>query len=355
VERSSQLVLRNEARLLGGLLLVNPPRDALFRQLQNERRSVRISTQDHGDHRWLSRSGARVSFDVLPEPGEPTRTVILNLPREKDRLVMMLHAISSWMPDDTRMWLVGENKSGIKSARRYLERFFRHAAKLDSARHCVLFQATEPKNERPFDLNEYEVNWPVDFAGHRVEVVSLPGVFAHGRLDKGTGLLLKSLERLRPDGKILDFACGSGVIGCSLLTQNANADLTLLDVSSLALEASRRSLCLNGLKATLLPSDGLSELSGRYDWIVSNPPFHRGVSNDPEIARRFFRTAGTFLTENGRIAIVCNRHLPYANWLREHFDKVETLDANNEFMIVQAGKPRNHQEKTQWRQQIGKR
>jgi len=343
VERSSQLILRSEARLpTGPLLLVNPPRDTLFRQLQSDQRPLRISTQDFGDYNWLSASGASVSFGLLPEPDKNCRTVILNLPREKERLVMMLHTLSSWMPEDARLWLVGENKAGIKSAQRYLKHYFRNATKLDSARHCGLFEASGPDHEQPFDLNAYATAWPVDFAGQQIEIVSLPGMFAHGRLDKGSRLLLESLEKLRPTGKILDFACGSGVIGCALLTGDASAELTLLDVSALALEASGRSLGLNGLTAALLPSDGLSELAGRYDWIISNPPFHRGVSNDLEIAEKFFAAAGTFLTKNGRIVIVCNRHLPYASWLQNHFDRVERLDANDEFMIIQAGKPRKH-------------
>jgi 16S rRNA (guanine1207-N2)-methyltransferase len=254
---------------------------------------------------------------------------------------MMLHAIASWMPSDALLWLVGENNSGIKSAHRYLRKFFRNVVKLDSARHCVLYEAAEPINEQPFHLKQYEKSWPVVIAGQQLEIVSLPGVFAHGRLDKGSQLLLKALEKLRPEGKILDFACGSGVIGSSLLATAPGSSLTLLDVSSLALEASRRTLDRNDLTAALLPSEGLSELQGRYDWIISNPPFHRGVSNDLEIANNFFNTAGTFLTENGRIVIVCNQHLPYGNWLQNHFDRVERLETSDEFVIIQAGKPRN--------------
>jgi len=327
---------------MGHVLLVNPPRDTLFLQLQTNLRPVQISTQDFGDHEWLSASGAIVTFDVLPEPDKSCQTVILNLPREKERLVMMLHALSSWMSPQAKLWLVGENKAGIKSAQSYLKQYFRNVTKLDSARHCVLFEASAPLKEQDFDLDAYVTTWPVEFAGQRIELVSMPGVFAHGRLDKGSRLLLESLEKLVPSGKILDFACGSGVIACGLLAGGARAELTLLDVSAVALEASRQSLSLNGLTASLLPSDGLAELKERYDWIISNPPFHRGVSHDLEIAEHFFAAAGTFLTKNGRIVIVCNRHLPYASWLQNHFDRVERLDANNEFMIILAGNPRKH-------------
>ena len=345
MERTSQLILRKEARLPPGpILLVNPPRDTLFRQLQTTERPLRISTQNHGDYRWLSGSGAKVSYDVLPEPDSSCGTVILNLPREKERLAMMLHTLAASMPQDARLWLVGGNKEGIKSAPRYLGQYFRNVTKLDNARHCVLFQAIEPKKDQPFELAEYATPWPVVFDGHSIEIISLPGVFAHGHLDQGSRLLLELLEQLRPTGKILDFACGSGVIACALLAGGARVDLTLLEVSALALEASRLTLSRNGLTAALLASDGLSELEGRYDWIVSNPPFHRGVSNDLEIAANFFAQAGTFLTENGRIVIVCNRHLPYASWLQNHFDRVERLDENGEFIIIQAGKPRKRKE-----------
>ena len=168
MERSSQVILRREALLRPGpILLVNPPRDALFRQVQTGERPVRVSTQNYGDYCWLAGSGGDVSFDVLPKPDKACRTVILNLPREKERLQMMLHSISSWMSPDAGLWLVGENRAGIKSAGRYLGQYFRNVAKLDSARHCVLFEATQPSNERAFLL------MPVGYPAAEAEVPNL--------------------------------------------------------------------------------------------------------------------------------------------------------------------------------------
>ena len=342
MERVSEVILRNRRHLgSGSLLLINPPRDSLFQALSSQDRSVLVSTQDHGDYRWLAESGAQVTFDVLPSANESIGTVILNLPREKERLGMMLHAVSSWLPAGARLWLAGENKAGIKSSPRYLEKYFVTVSRLDTARHCGLFEASGPVQKTPFNLSAYEAAWPVEFAGQAVNAVSLPGVFAHGHLDKGSKFLLDNLERIHPQGKVLDFACGSGVIGLSLLQASPQIALSLLDVSSLALESSRRSLQANDLQAELLASDGLAGLEGRYDWIVSNPPFHRGIRNELEISGLFFRHAGTFLTQNGKIVIVCNKHLPYEKWLHNDYSQVDRLDANNEFMIIQAGKPVN--------------
>ena len=342
MDRSSEVILRNEAKLpQARLILINPPRDSLRRQLEQSGRPVGVFTQNHGDFCWHASSPEEnVRFGLLPAPDQLASTVILNLPREKELLTMMLHALSSSLLPDSRLWLVGENKAGIKSARRYLEQFFRQVSKFDSARHCVLFEARQPCPGKRFEPEKYAKHWQVSFADLSIDVISFPGVFAHGRLDPGSRLLLDALEGLQPNGKILDFACGSGVIGCSLLAANSGVELTLLDVSAIALESSRRTLERNGLQAQLLPSDGLDQVEGRFDWIVSNPPFHRGVRNDLDIAANFFAAAGTFLTQNGRIIIVCNRHLPYAEWLQTHFDQVERLCANDQFVVIMAARPR---------------
>lgn len=342
MERSSEVILRNEAKLpRAGLMLINPPRDSLCRQLAHPGRPVGIFTQNHGDFCWHSASAENVRFGVLPEPGELTPAVILTLPREKDLLVMMLHALSCGMPPDSRLWLIGENKAGIKSARQYLQRFFQRVSKVDSARHCVLFEASQPVPGGTFEPGAYEKRWQAEFPHRSLEVVSLPGVFAHGRLDAGSRMLLDALEPLQPGGEVLDFACGSGVIGCSLLAAFPGIELTLLDVSALALESSRKTLEINQLDGHLLPSDGLARVKGRFDWIVSNPPFHRGVHNDLDIAAKFFAEAGTFLTGNGRMIIVCNRHLPYRDWLQTHFGQVGQLCADERFTVIMAARPRN--------------
>jgi 16S rRNA (guanine1207-N2)-methyltransferase len=340
---SSEVILRNLAHLRpGGLTLINPPADSLFRQLMASHDPVDILTNHHGDFRWFSDSGAIVSFNPLPGRGKPESTYVLFLPREKGLLLMLLHALAAAIPGEGNLWLVGENKAGIKSARRHLEAFYDRVNKLDSARHCGLYAASTPRAVEAFDLASYLETWSVDFGDTRLNVGSLPGVFAHGRLDKGSRLLLDSMGKPDPGANVLDFACGSGVIGCALLKAQSDMRLTFSDVSFLAIESCRHTLGMNDLSATLLPSDGLAEVVGTYDLIVSNPPFHRGIRNDLDIAAKFFHDAGTFLTENGRIVIVCNRHLPYESWLRKYFNQVNQLGANREFMVLEAAQPNNH-------------
>ena len=341
MENASQVILRNEDRLgEKSLLLVDPLRDLLAQRLSRNGRPLRLSTQDFGDAAWLDSAGFPASFEAVPEVSGEESMVVLQLPREKDRLSLLLHAVAARLDPAARLWLVGENRAGIRSSARYLEARFGAVKVLDKARHCVLYEASEPRRQPPFELADYLVSWSLPMDGEALQLRSLPGVFAHGRLDRGSELLITALQRLQPAGRVLDFACGCGVIGLALLRENVNIDLTLLDSSALALESCRRSLDANGLQATVLPSDGLSSVSGAYDWIISNPPFHRGVRSDLGVAEDFFREAGTFLTENGRIVIVFNRHLPYLRWLHHAFDRVDVLGAGEDFTIVQACRPK---------------
>lgn len=340
MENASQVILRNEDRLgEASLLIIDPLRDLLAQRLTRNGRPLRLSTQDFGDAAWLNAAGLPTSFEAVPGVSGEESIVVLLLPRERDRLTLLLHAIAARLNPAARLWLVGENRAGIRSSARYLEARFGAVKVLDKARHCVLYEASEPSGQPPFELTDYLASWSLPLDGRELQLRSLPGVFAHGRLDRGSDLLLTALQRLQPAGRVLDFACGCGVIGLALLQENAEIDLTLLDSSALALESCRRSLAANGLQASLLPSDGLGSVSAPYDWIVSNPPFHRGVRSDLGVAAEFFREAGTFLTENGRIVIVFNRHLPYLRWLHQAFERVDLLDAGEDYTIVQACRP----------------
>ncbi|MGK2926134.1 MAG: methyltransferase [Lysobacterales bacterium] len=352
MEATSQLILRNEARLpRGALLLIDAPRDGLLRQLQSPERAVRVSTQDFGSFRWFRAVGAEAAYDAVPALAGDEQTIILHLPREKERLAMLLHALAAQMNPTpgvdagAKLWLIGENRAGIKSAGRYLQQAFERVATLDKARHCALLEAAGPLPGLPFSVDNYARDWSVTHCGHEIRLRTLPGVFAHGRLDRGTALLLEALQGLRPSGRVLDFACGSGIVGLALLAA-AERDLrpTLLDNSALAIESARRSLTASGLDeqaVTLLPSDGLCELGAdaRFDWIVSNPPFHRGVRNDLDVAAEFFRQAGSFLAEQGKMVVVFNRHLPYASWLQRVFQAVERLTESSEFTVMRVSRP----------------
>ena len=339
MEAVSEVLLRNRQALgSGAMFLVNPARDHLAVELDKTSAGIEVFTQDYGHHEWFQRLGMHCDFGVAPSVPQHTETVVLRLAREKERFEMLLHAVADSMPPGARLWVVGEKRAGIQSAPKRISRYFSTVRKLDSARHCMLFEGTGPLSGKPFSIEGQFRSWTAQCSGQTLKIRSLPGVFAHGRLDKGTALLLEVANGIDFTGDVLDFACGAGVIGACLKAKDPAVSVTCLDISATALAATRETFLCNGMEVNPLASDGLTGLDSKYDWIVSNPPFHLGVRDDLDIAADFFRRAGTFLNEKGKILVVFNRHLPYVGWIKEYFDHVEFLAKNREFCVVQATK-----------------
>jgi release factor glutamine methyltransferase len=75
--------------------------------------------------------------------------------------------------------------------------------------------------------------------------------------------------------RILDLGTGTGAIALALLSAASTATATGVDISDDALATATRNAARLGLadRFTPLKSDWFSEISGRYDVIVSNPPY----------------------------------------------------------------------------------
>ena len=81
--------------------------------------------------------------------------------------------------------------------------------------------------------------------------------------------------------RVLDLCCGSGVIGLSAAKLAADEDtsdhisLILADIDDGALEVAHQNASSLGISADFIKSDLFDSISGRFDLIVSNPPYVR--------------------------------------------------------------------------------
>lgn len=83
--------------------------------------------------------------------------------------------------------------------------------------------------------------------------------------------------------RILDLGTGSGAIALALLSELPDAEAVATDISSAALDVARANAERHGLAGRIrfLESHWLSQIEGRFDLIVANPPY----ISTPEIAR----------------------------------------------------------------------
>jgi 16S rRNA (guanine1207-N2)-methyltransferase len=172
--------------------------------------------------------------------------------------------------------------------------------------------------------------------------VSRPGLFAWDRVDSASALLA---EHLPTDlhGSIADLGAGYGYLSAQVLARcPAVSSIDLFEAEARALEPAQQNLERarhdSGRAVTFAVHwhDVTEGLPRRYDAIVSNPPFHQGRADLPELGRAFIDTAANALLPHGRFWLVANRHLPYEATLAARFNEVRTVVMQDGFKVIEA-------------------
>ncbi|WP_252145330.1 16S rRNA (guanine(1207)-N(2))-methyltransferase RsmC [Yokenella regensburgei] len=285
-------------------------------------------------HHWqdLSRQmGDNVRYSLVAEAADVADcdTFIYYWPKNKPEAQFQLMNILSLLPVGTDVFVVGENRSGVRSAEQMLAEYC-PLNKIDSARRCGLYHGRLEK-QPTFDANAY---WG-DYTHDALTIKTLPGVFSRDGLDVGSQLLLSTLTP-HTKGKVLDVGCGAGVLAVSLASHSPKVRLTLCDVGAAAVEASKATLAANGIEGEVLASNVFSEINGRFDMIISNPPFHDGLQTSLDAAQTLIRGAVRHLNSGGELRIVANAFLPYPKVLDETFGFHEVIAQTGRFKVYRA-------------------
>ncbi|MCY1393372.1 Ribosomal RNA small subunit methyltransferase C [compost metagenome] len=328
----SEVLLRQAELFQGSLLLAGLPADDLLGKLPNA-----LGWCWHaGDQAALeTRFAGRSQFGVSTSQ-QPFEAAVLFLPKSRDLANYLLNALASRLAGRA-LYLVGEKRGGIEGAAKQLHAFGK-PRKLDSARHCQLWQVVVETPPVAVELESLAERYSLPLAEGPLEIVSLPGVFSHGRLDRGTALLLEHLEQL-PAGHVLDFGCGAGVLGAAIKRRYPQSRLTLLDVDAFAAASSRLTLAANGLEAEVICGDGIDAAPKDLHAILSNPPFHTGVHTDYQASETMLRKAAEHLKKGGELRLVANSFLRYQPLIEERFGVCQLLAQGQGFKIYQATRP----------------
>jgi 16S rRNA (guanine1207-N2)-methyltransferase len=331
---SSQLVLRNIQDLQGRVLIVEPVADELGSQLIASAAGLSLScfTTDKAVANQWQQPSIELFFDVTLNFSQAFDSIVIFYPKSKEQLALTLAQLKTAIGATSQVFVVGDNKGGIKSLASHAQKLGLAANKLDNAKHCLWFMLhgdfaglTLPTATR----------FSIKVADKALHLYSLPGVFNHGKLDIGTALLLANLPVVN-QGKVLDFACGNGVVGAVLKLTNPNIDLYCSDISTLATEATKLTLAENKLAGTVISADGLPEQPEQFAAIVSNPPFHTGIKTNYAIAEQFIQQSANRLVNKGSLTLVANSHLQYLPILQQCFKQVDIKAKANGFTIYQA-------------------
>ncbi|HSR42061.1 MAG TPA: methyltransferase [Longimicrobiales bacterium] len=270
-------------------------------------------------------------------PEGPFRTAALRIPRTKDELEMTLHGAVAALEPGGVLLAYGANDEGARSAPGRIEPLVGEVVTVQRMRRCRVLRAVRPADTpglRP-RLEEWRRTTTLSLAGEERSWVSYPGIFAHGRLDPGTALLLEHLPPLAPDARVLDFGCGSGPVGAAVRARSPSAPIDLLDADAVALRAAEE----NVEGARIILGTSLDAAAGPYDAIVSNPPYHAGRAETTGVAEALIRDAPSGLTGDGVLALVVQKRLGLEEPLRRAFRRVDRPAADRTYAVFVARKP----------------
>lgn len=170
-------------------------------------------------------------------------------------------------------------------------------------------------------------------------------------------LTLKEIKKLNLDNpKILDLCTGSGAIGLTLKSLLPSSEVTLSDISKDALMVANKNKNELNLDVNIIESDLFKNIQGKFDIIISNPPYvmtneplPKDVLYEPHLAlysgpkgidhiEEIFKNIKSHLNNKYLIALEINEksETDIINLIKTYFEK----NINYKFMKDLAGKTR---------------
>lgn len=170
-------------------------------------------------------------------------------------------------------------------------------------------------------------------------------------------LTLKEIKKLNlANPKILDLCTGSGAIGLTLKSLLPSSEVTLSDISKDALMVANKNKNELNLDVNIIESDLFKNIQGKFDVIISNPPYvmtneplPKDVLYEPHLAlysgpkgidhiEEIFKNIKSHLNNKYLIALEINEksETDIINLIKTYFEK----NINYKFMKDLAGKTR---------------
>ncbi|WP_347455298.1 methyltransferase [Acinetobacter thermotolerans] len=340
MDAKSEVLLRQYDYLSGRVLLINPPTDQLLSEF-DDKIQASIWTWNYNDYQYFQSQQANVHFGAEFPEAEFDQAVIF-VPKSKELLNYLIHNVAAHLASGNSVFLVGEKKGGVERAAKQLQAYGK-IIKLDSARHCQLWQLTLDCCVEKKALADWALTYSISTPKGDLTVCALPGVFSQNRLDVGTAVLLPYLSEVT-SGKIADFGCGAGVISAYLAKLNPNNRIFALDVDAFALASTQMTFEKNQLQPEQLEIKAVSGIDDAplfLHAIVSNPPFHQGIQTNYDASENLCKSSRRHLKSGGELWIVANRFLNYPILIEQSFGQCTVKTDQQGFKVLFASTSKN--------------
>lgn len=288
----------------------------------------------------FARDLTRAKLTINPELKDFPKAVALTLvlaPRQRDEARYLLaQAITKTCPGGLVV-IAATNTEGARSIEadcaeltgnvtslsKNKSRVFWAEIKTEHIDQTLLQNWLELGEERPLDED--------------ARFLTQPGLFAWDRIDAGSALLARHLPN-DLSGIGADLGCGFGYLSAELLRQCPKVtQLDLYEAEAVALNLAAQNLkpLTHDVEINFLWHDVTEGLTGSYDFIVSNPPFHIGRKARSDLGQAFIIAGTKALKPGGRMFIVANQHLPYEMTIAAQKMSSRLVNTANGYKIIE--------------------
>ena len=281
------------------------------------------------------------SLDSLPNDID---VILYKIPKSKSLLIEQLIQIKKSVSDNC-IFIAADRAKEIHSST--LKVFEKHlgttktSLAVKKARLVFCQFDNKQVHQSPFPTV-----WPVthkstnDSPSRELIISNHANVYAREKLDIGARYFIENLPKVAANSKVIDLGCGNGVVGLTVLANQADAHVQFIDESRMALASAKQNVMTNlpelmeQCEFTL--NDCLTDIEGgSVDLILCNPPFHQNTATTDHIAWQMFKDSHRVLKKGGELRIIGNRQLAYHIKLQRLFGN-ETLIASNDKFVTQS-------------------
>lgn len=290
-------------------------------------RSQLAALEFHLEKNALDASFWTTSTPLEPLPN-PVQEAWIKLPKSLELLQLFLQQLSAQLVPDSKVLVGFMTRHFSPQVLTLASLYFEEVEQSRAWKKSRLLILKKPKPYIARSL-QHHLSWENQLFKQYY------GVFSAKHIDYASQFLLEQLPVLSGGSKVLDLACGNGVLGIAATQQVAEVELHLLDDFNLAVASAQLNV------ETTNPVHfhwhyNLEELPvGHFDYILCNPPFHTEHEVTTAIAKQLFKGAQRCLAPEGQLWIVANRHLNYHTFLRTLFKKVAIAQQNKKFILYQ--------------------
>jgi 16S RNA G1207 methylase RsmC len=231
--------------------------------------------------------------------------------------------------------LAGEKNEGVKTIWEHACTIFHSSARLKKNGQ-VYAGALEKKSENTTDTGTYR---QIQIIGEWDDqpIYSKPGVYGWDKIDVGSALLIGQLHAEKSTWQnaesMLDLGCGYGFLTLASTWLPCTHRLAT-DNNAAALICMEKNANERNLSVEIVAGDKGDQVSGKFDLVLCNPPFHRGFDVDGDLTRDFLLAAKHKLSAQGTAIFVVNSFIPLEKKLVGVFSRARLLTDTRQFKVL---------------------